>query len=151
MYCSNCGNKVREGLNYCNQCGGKVQNAGSSENESVAKSLSTALGYIGFAGFGALVGLVAILLRRDSLEPAAIVAVVFFYLTALSAISFMILRQISNLAGSTNRTDKSVPNHEDPGQVYSAPANMLDEAKQRPASVVENTTRTLDKVPVERD
>lgn len=150
MYCSNCGSKVREGLNYCNQCGGKVQDTGPSKNDSVAKNLSTSLGYIGIAGFGALVGLVAILMRRDSLDPAIIVLVVLFYLSALSLISLMTLHQISKFAGLSKEPRENIPDHEHSPQIYSSPANQLNEATERPASVVENTTRTLDKVPVER-
>ncbi len=127
-----------------------MQDSGPSENESVAKNLSTSLGYIGFAGFGALVGLVAILLRRESLDPGAIVAIIVFYLAALSLISFLILRQISNLAGRSKEADKTIPDYEQPQAINSANVNQLNEARERPASVVENTTRTLDKVPVER-
>ncbi|MCB1024056.1 MAG: hypothetical protein KDB79_06695 [Acidobacteria bacterium] len=150
MYCSNCGNQVREGLNYCNQCGGMMQTPDSPEKNSIAKSLSSSLGYIGFAGFLTLAGILAMLLKRESLDPGAIVGIIFLFLAALTTICYLILRQISKLADTPNKSNQNTPNYESPQELNSANANLLHEARERPASVVENTTRTLDKVPVER-
>ncbi|NNF00279.1 MAG: zinc ribbon domain-containing protein [Pyrinomonadaceae bacterium] len=148
-FCSNCGNEVKQGLNYCNRCGGKIQGEDESESTSVAKSLATSLGYIGAAGFGVLIGIIAILTKSD-IDPPALVAVIAFYLVALFGICFSILQMIPKVSGKRDQSRTTSPDHASPAQLDSPTTNQLEEAKVAPASVVENTTRTLDKVPIER-
>ena len=148
-YCSNCGNEVKRGLNYCNQCGGKIQGNEENESTSVANSLATSLGYIGPAGFGVLVGIIAILVKSDFDQPA-LVLVIGIYLAALFAICFSILRMIPKVSESSGKQQPLAQQYVEPKTLDSPTTNQLEEPKHAPGSVVENTTRTLDKVPVER-
>ena len=108
------------------------------------------LGYIGLFGFLALVGIVAILINNGGDEPL-IVTVTAMFLATLFGICFIILKQISKLSGNTTESKQS---NTDPSstikEINSPITNQLEEPRQAPASVIENTTRTLDKVKVER-
>jgi len=148
-FCSNCGNEVTQGLNYCNRCGGKIQGSGEPESTTIAKNLSSSLGYIGIAGFGVLIPIIAIL-TKSNFDQAAIILVIGLYLTTLFGICMSILRMIPKVSGNTESSQNSAPEYSKPSQLESPTTNQLEEPKQAPASVVENTTRTLDKVPVER-
>ena len=150
MYCPNCGNQLNEGLKYCNSCGGRVGNKEDSESKSIAKTLALALGIIGSVGFGALLGLIAILLKSGTLDHAVIVLIVGLYLTSLSMICVTILRNITKLGSENVVNTDNQRVFDPPSQLRTTQTNQLEEPKQQPASVVENTTRTLDHVPIER-
>ncbi len=145
VYCSNCGNEVKTGLNFCNRCGGRI----SGESISDAERLTVAFAIIGASGFGVLVGLVAILLGNNFPTEGVIITVIV-YLATLFGICFLTLRQISQLSHASKEKEKAYPVSYEAPQIGQANANQLEEAKQAPASVVEDTTRTLNKVPVER-
>ena len=140
---------MKQGLNYCNRCGGKIEKNAEPESTSVAKNLATSLGFIGVAGFGVLIGIIAILTKSD-FDQAALVLVVGLYLTTLFGICLSILRMIPKVSGNAETFQNNAPTFSKPSEIKSPTANQLEEPKQAPASVVENTTRTLDKVPVER-
>ena len=150
MYCSNCGNKVTEGLNYCNRCGGKVQGIDSVVSESVAERLASSLRWIGFGGFIALIALVAMMLK-DNILDATVVTIIAMFLTTLFGICFLILWQISKLTASQSNSTRVDSSASAPAGLESKIPDQLEQPQQPPASVVENTTRTLDKVPVTRD
>ncbi len=150
MYCLNCGNELNEGLKYCNSCGGRIQNNEDSESKSIAKTLAVSLGIIGAVGFGALLGLVAILLKSGTLDHAVIVLIVGLYLTSLSMICVTVLRNITKLSANPKVNANNQRAYDPPSQLRPTQTNQLEESKQQPASVVENTTRTLDHVPIER-
>ncbi len=145
VYCSKCGNEVKAGLNFCNRCGGRI----SGESKSDAERLTVAFAIIGASGFGVLVGLVAILLG-NGFPTDGVIMTVIVYLATLFGISFLTLRQISQLSHASKEKAQPYPESYEAPQIGKANANQLEEPKQAPASVVEDTTRTLNKVPVER-
>ena len=149
MYCERCGKQLDEALNFCNGCGAQLRKE-RGDQRSVLNSLITALIVVSIAGFGALVGLMAILLDKLAKpEPAFIFAL--FYLATLFGIAFMIMRQISRLIDAKlkgNDVDAILPiRHEErPVQLPPTSTARLEEHRE-PASVTENTTRTLENVP----
>ena len=148
MYCERCGKQIEEALNFCNACGAQLRKE-KSEQQSVLNTMITALIVVCTAGLGVLVGLMAILLDKlPNPEPAFVFAV--FYLATLFGISFMIMRQISKLIDAKLKvrdadTSNIRPREEPLVQLPPRTTAQLEEYRQ-PASVVENTTRTLDEV-----
>lgn len=147
MYCSNCGTQTKQELNYCNSCGMRLTENKDSEN-SIAKSLSSALGYVGVFGLVGFIFLILILLEQR-VEDGLVGVIAVFYLATVFGISAMILKQISNTK-STEAKPNNTPDFVPPQQIKSVNTNQLEEPKQAAASVVDATTRTLNKVPVER-
>jgi zinc-ribbon domain len=146
MYCSNCGTKIKPELNYCNYCGTKVSKVELETQKTIAENLSSAVGYIG--GFGLLGFIfVALILVKNGVHPTALTFISLFYLASLFGICFLIILQIASL------TKKELPENEvlqpdfQTGQLNSAATAQLEEHRE-PASVTENTTRTLDKIKV---
>ena len=150
MYCSNCGNKVKEELNYCNACGGRIADGEKKDKQTVSANLASSLGYIGAAGFGVLVAIIAILSKNSRIDVPALITIVALFLAALFGICFMILRQISKANGTQEKQVLPDTQYVPPASLNAPTTNQLESPKDAPASVVENTTRTLDKVPVER-
>ena len=149
MYCERCGKQIDDALNFCNACGAQLKKE-KSEQQSVLNTMITALIVVCTAGLGVLVGLMAILLNNlPNPEPAIIFAV--FYLATLFGIVFLIMRQVSKLidaklkgseASEPVRTFRKEPLVQLPPKT----TNQLEDFRE-PASVIENTTRTLEEVP----
>lgn len=148
MYCSGCGTKVGPELNYCKRCGNRVPHA---ESNSVAENLSQGISYIG--GFGLLGFIFGIyLMTRSGIAAGPVIVISFLYLATLFGICYMILRQTAPFTLKKK-------NHPDPElydavpQAYLSPVTtaQLPDPINSPLSVTENTTRTLDEVPIERN
>jgi len=152
MYCERCGKQIDNALNFCNACGAQLKKE-KSEQQSALNMLITALIVVCTAGLGVLIGLMAILLNKiQTPEPAFIFAI--FYLATLFGISFLIMRQISKLIdakliGKDNSDLPRVRREEPLIQLPPKTTNQLEDFRE-PASVIENTTRTLDEVPLRR-
>lgn len=147
MYCQNCGNKINKNLNYCNSCGVKLVKAEEPENQTIANSLSVALGYIGFIGFFTFAGLIAIMLGKD-IEPQVVVMIAIAYLAALFGVCALILKQISNqTAIQKNRDQPQRQAHETSELEMPKSALQIEEARQPfVSSVTDHTTRTLEEI-----
>lgn len=154
MYCENCGKHIDDSLNFCKSCGTQIKKQ-KDESKSILNSLVSALIAIVVVGLGILVALTAVLLDKSpNVEPVFVFAVA--YLCILFGISFMLTRQISkvidkklDLDSKPSRTPFKTRDEEPLVQLPPSNTNPLQEFRQ-PSSVTESTTRTLDKVPVER-
>lgn len=149
MFCDRCGKLIDDARNFCNGCGAALKK-GADQTKSVLSSLTSALISVVVVGLGVLVALMAILLDRvDRIEP--VMAFAFFYLVTLFGISFMIGRQISKVIDAkviNSNTTPDVPVAPPPPvHLASAPVTAQLDEYRTPVSVIENTTRTLDKVP----
>lgn len=149
MYCERCGKSIDEELNFCKSCGAQLKKNGAAESKSLLNLLITALIVITTAGIGVLAGFLAILLDKiPRIEPVLIFAM--FYLATLFGICFMIMRQVSKLidAKLSGRYVETVnpPPHQPLVQLPPKTTAQLEHHRE-PASVVDSTTRTLDKVP----
>lgn len=151
MYCQSCGNPLNENLNYCNRCGLKVAGDGLTRRDAPGKNalsnLSEATGYVGVAGLGGFVGLIAILLGNHALpELTAIIALL--YAATAFGICFLMIRQISRLS-EIKMSDKEISNQKSAVErLNSAAAGQIDAPRELFTSVTENTTRTLDKTKI---
>src|SRR4028119_1577241 len=103
MFCSTCGNELRQNLKYCNRCGVITANelektVASSESGKTVQALSIVIGWVGVAGIVALAILIGNLLRKDNIEFSAFMLVVVFSIM-IFAVVYLIVRQISILSG----------------------------------------------------
>jgi len=142
MYCSTCGTLINTELNYCNRCGARVDKLAVSENKSEAlQYLSMATGFVGLGGLGLTVGLIAILINSN-VHSEVVVMLALAFLAAVFGISFLMLRQISQM---TNASQPSRKNVFENLRLNSPNTAQLEEPRVPAASVTENTTRTLEK------
>lgn len=144
MYCSACGTQLQPGLAFCSRCGKRVtdQTVELSRHRTPIAAASNIAG-VGFVAFI----FVLLVLVLNGVVNSNIVGVTFFYFLALFLICYMLMRQ-GRLAAKYE--PQQAPTSE---QLYVKPATtaQLPEPTERPASVTEHTTRTLDHVPLERN
>ena len=150
MSCERCGKQVDDALNYCNGCGTPLKRDVESYRTIITMMIA-ALSVVGVAGLGILIGLMTVLLDRVS-RPEPVFAFAIFYLLAWFGVCFMLMRQISKLIDakvSGKITFESEKPRKSESRLIQLPPKttaQLDDFRE-PASVVENTTRTLEEVP----
>jgi hypothetical protein len=146
MYCSTCGSLINTELNYCNRCGARVDKLTTAESSSATGYLSMATGFVGLGGLGLTVGLIAMLLK-NGVVIEAVVMLALAFLSTVFGITFLMIRQISQMSGGALPTKEKASETQ---QLNSPRAPLLEEPRQQSArSVTENTTRTLEKELVE--
>ncbi len=150
MYCSTCGSLMTAELNYCKNCGSKLVKAKNTDStKSMLDDILTALFLVVMFGLGILVGLVAVLLGNGvNHETVTIIAV--FYLVAVFGICYMLLSQVPKLIDAKLKPQRETPESYQPPQLAAKTTAQLEEHREPVGSVIENTTRTLDKVELKR-
>lgn len=146
MFCSNCGGQINSGLNFCNRCGTKVSKADTDLQKSVSENLASSLGYIGGSGLFSFI-FVALVLVKFAVPEKALILVSLFYLGALFGICYLIVQQIKSSSEKAALKSIDLQSGLQINELAAAQTAQLEEAKQTPVSVTENTTRNLEKIP----
>ena len=151
MYCSKCGSQISGKLNYCNICGGKLTNVSDDLRKPALISLIVSLGVISVIALGGVIGLIALLLERG-VKDESIFMLAGIYLTTFFCVAFLIARQISKIISpKTEKAESSSQAYQPPAQLSAPNTAQLEEPRQQPFSVTDNTTRTFDEAFVKRN
>jgi len=144
MYCPKCGSLVNKSLNYCNSCGAKLtkDEAAPETPESTLTHLIAGLCVFGGAGFLFLVGLIAVLMEKNT-DPGFITLIVSLYLFVVAAVSFALLRLIYRVVNDQIETRKEEKRS---AQLNASETPQLEAARQPAVSVTDHTTRALEEV-----
>jgi len=110
----------------------------------------TALCFVAIFGFAFLVGLVAILLDKV-IAHQIVVLIVVIYLVVLFGICYMLLSQVPKLIDAKLNKKSERSETIQPARLYAKNTAQLEEQHEPVMSVTENTTRTLEKVAIERN
>lgn len=157
MYCPSCGFQMTQELRYCPRCGA---NLNPQEKEETSKALlgpvwavSLAITLITLTGLGLVFAFGIVVLVKGVTLPAAVIALVFFFLLVLFAIVSLLIRQLSRLLSMYGQPpeaaqDRSARPDNELDEGYATP--QLDAPREPPLSVTENTTRTFEPVARER-
>lgn len=150
MYCPTCGRTVNEGLKYCNSCGQCLAKGVDKDGtpDQMLNNILRTLAVIVVFGLGILIGLVAVLLG-NGVKTDAVTALIFVYLLTIFGIGFTLIRQVPKLI------DAKLKAWNNPGgrassqpQLSPQTTGQLDEYREPVMSVIDHTTKTLDKVPL---
>jgi hypothetical protein len=158
MYCPSCGNAVAEGLKYCNRCGeslaagDRAASVAGLNGPAWAISLATALVTLGGLAMIFVISL-QLIARRVDLSPGAGVIMLVF-LAVIALVDLMLIRQLSRVIdlhrGAPAPRRRREAAAERPALEEKQPAR-LDAMREPPLSVIDQTTRTLEHSPRERD
>lgn len=152
MYCSECGAESAKGLKFCKSCGARIAGGDQDVRNSVAKTFATAAVLTGAFG---LIGFAVIIkeLLASGAKDSFILLIAALYIGGLLAVVYTIIRQVLKLIGfrDDDRKSKSdIHSTNDTAPVLSPPVTRQLNEHREPASVVEETTRNLEKVPAEK-
>lgn len=147
MFCSNCGRAHNSNLNYCSSCGTRVE----AKDPTVIRSGSTALAIgaivVAIIGLMVFMPVMAQVLRSPMPPPAQFMILALYLLTVIVMFSVLLWqsrRGTTEVSVKGNRSSDGFGGHAAFRGINTA---QLQEPTERPASVTEHTTRTLDKVP----
>lgn len=153
MYCPNCGNIANKKLKYCNSCGERLSKAAEMDKDGtpgkMLDNILTTLFLVVLFGLGILIGLVAVLLGNN-VEPKFVMFIAIAYLGAVFGICYTLLSQVPKLIDAKLKAASAVQETSEPLQLRPVTTAQLGLPADMPPSVTDHTTRTLDKVQVER-
>jgi hypothetical protein len=119
-------------------------------SNSASPQLAKTLGFVSVGGLLGFIAILKILLDNGRLDPAAIVIILFAYLTTLFLICGMMVGHLWKHSGDIrvhpNESDEYVPPKSFRGSITA----RLEGHREPAVSVTEHTTRTLDEMPIER-
>jgi hypothetical protein len=156
MYCPSCGLQQTQELRYCPRCGANLNPLAEREAPpnlvgpiwavSVAVTLITLIG-LGFVFAFALV----IVNKGGGLGGSLLLLLSFFLLVVLS-IAGLLTRQLSRLLNLYHKREGQAekPSPQPRNELAGREAPQLEAVREHPLSVAENTTRTFEPVPRER-
>lgn len=145
MYCASCGTQIKTALNFCSRCGGKIEKSNAGEISSKYQNIAGAVGAIGLGGMIALV-ILSLKLLKEGVDIGGIIVIIGMFLVTIIAISYMIIRLMPKYLENSEAKIDSQPDYSAPRNLRAANTAQLEEPKQSPASVIEETTRTLDEI-----
>lgn len=143
MFCATCGVQVDDRLNFCKSCGSRIAKDDSNGQNTALNSLIGVVAAVTLGGLGILIALIAVLLK-NGFEHSGIGVIASIYLVVLGVVSFSLVRQIPKLIESGRRDESSQSSGVVmPAQLSPRTTAQLEEGNFQPASVTEDTTRTL--------
>src|SRR5690242_645058 len=141
MYCSNCATPVTNGVSFCNRCGTGLRERTESTNTGAITAFLTAITSLGIVGLGIMLG-GSLVLRREAGLPFELVGFfMLFSFVIVALIEIMLVRNLSKLMGSTERTHNLPITPQPPLELRPATTTEFGEPI---GSVTDNTTRTLE-------
>ena len=141
MYCSNCGTPVTTGISFCNRCGTGLRERTESKNTGAITAFLTAITVIGIVGLGIMLG-GSLVLRKEAGLPVELVGFfMMFTFVIVALIEFMLVRNLSKLTSSSERTHYLPPASQPPLELRPPGTTNFGEPI---GSVTDNTTRTLE-------
>lgn len=151
MFCSSCGSSADPNLNYCKACGARIKDTDKTEpGRSILSSLLTTVLFVVTFGLGILVGLVAVLLDKG-VPYNVVLFIVIGYLASVFGICFMLLGQVKRVLDAKLEKKVEQPAIFVPARIPGSSTAQLPEPSDIGIqSIIEDTTRTLDKQPLPR-
>lgn len=108
------------------------------------------LTFITIFGFGALIGMIAILLNWG-VKSDMVMGVIIVWLATLFGICFSLGRKASKIIDHKLKSADQTSENLHPQPLPSVPASQLTEFREPTISVTEHTTKTLDSVKIPRN
>ena len=151
MFCPKCGKQVTESLKYCNGCGERLAKDDDDSPGKMLDGILETLFWTAMLGLGLLIGLVAVLLNKG-VTAELVGLIIFGYLATIFGICFYLAKQVPKLIDAKLKAFEGSSETPPQQAQLSAPTTaQLEEYREPAISVVDNTTRSLDRVPLAKN
>lgn len=153
MYCSNCGKKVPGNLNYCSACGAPTENNPAPPDGRTSRFFVMSGTIIVVFGFIILFSLIRILVDNRFDPPAVAFITTAFLLSILLMFAVTMVMAWKNTGAPPRHKKKKTGEDEEyrpPASFRGVNTAQLPEGDPAFGSVIDSTTRTLDKERVAR-
>lgn len=149
MFCSVCGSQSAPGLKFCKACGARMADDKNEVRNSVAKTFATATVLTGAFGIIGFMIMIKSFLENGGFNSSFILLMSVVYLGSLGFLNWFLVRQVLKLTGI--KADERETRMDEMRQFIPPEKARLEEYREPASSVVDNTTRDLNKIAVERD
>lgn len=153
MFCPNCGTTANKKLKYCSSCGERLSKSAEIDKDGMPgkmlDNILTTVFLVVMFGLGILVGLVAVLMG-SGMPQGPVVVIIVAYLAAVFGICYTLLTQVPKLVDARLKADEFVEESRQAARLTPLTTAQLEEYREPVMSVTDRTTKTLDKVPLER-
>lgn len=138
-------------LNYCKNCGARNERHSLIVRNSSSGLMGVGAIFIGIVGLISFYPILRELLARDVNPVAMVFIMITFVIAVLAMFSILVGHTWKNSGDIRIKGGEGRDAYLPPAPFSRTHTARLNEARERPASVTENTTRTLDEVPIPRD
>lgn len=155
MYCPSCGLQQTQELRYCPRCGANLNPV--AEKEALpnlvgpiwAVSVATAL--VTLLGLGLVFTFIMVLVTRGISIGGSLMLIVAFFLLVVMVIASLLITQLSRLLNLYRKSPgKEMSEKAGTGEIGGRNVRQLEAVPEQPPDITENTTRTFEPVPRER-
>lgn len=153
MYCSTCGQTLKENLNFCNSCGSRVERSPVVVNSASSRPFAFAAIFIAVMGLGCVIPILRILLDSRLGGFGVLLALVAYLFTVLGLLSVTAV-YFWKVAGRASDKPKELVESRDfisPVSFRQANSEQLEAARQPIISVTGHTTQALEELPLLRE
>jgi CBS domain containing-hemolysin-like protein len=155
MYCPSCGLQQTQELRYCPRCGANLNPVAEKEASPNlvgpiwAVSMATTL--VTLLGLGLVFAFIMVLVTRDISIGGSVMLIVAFFLLVVMVVASLLVTQLSRLLNLYRKpAGKEMREKGGTGELGGRTVRQLEAVPEQPPDITENTTRTFDAVPRER-
>lgn len=156
MYCPSCGLQQTQELRYCPRCGANLNPLAEREAPPSLVgpiwAMSLAVTLITLAGLGLVFAFALVIVNKGGAMGGSLLLLLSFFLFVVLAIAGLLIRQLSRLLNLYHKGEGQAQKPAQPfrNELAGREAPQLEAVRESPFSVTENTTRTFEPVPRER-
>lgn len=155
MYCPSCGLQQTQELRYCPRCGANLNPV--AEKEALPSlvgpiwAVSVATTLVTLFGLGLVFALIMVLVTRDISIGGSVMLIVAFFLLVVMVIASLLVRQLSRLLNLYRKSSgEEMRENVSTGELGGRTVRQLEAVREQPPDITENTTRTFEPLPRER-
>lgn len=150
MYCPSCGLQQTQELRYCPRCGANLNPpAERVEPPNLVGpiwAVSLAVTLITLLGLGLTFAFILVIISKGITIGGSLMLITAFFLFVVLAIAGLLVRQLSRLLNLYQKTDA----RPEKNQLAEREAPQLEAMRETPPGITENTTRTFEPAPADR-
>jgi membrane protein implicated in regulation of membrane protease activity len=156
MYCPSCGLQQTQELRYCPRCGANLNpSAERVEPPNLVGpiwAVSLAVTLITLLGLGLAFAFILVIISKGIAIGGSLMLITAFFLFVVLIIAGLLVRQLSRLLNLYQKPDKRPDKNERPdkNQLAGREAPQLEAMRESPLGITENTTRTFEPAPADR-
>lgn len=157
MYCPSCGLQQTQELRYCPRCGANLNPPAEQRSEppnlvGPIWAVSLAVTLITLTGLGLVFAFALVLINNRITINGSLFLLISFFLFVVLAIAGLLVRQLSRLLNLYQKPDAQSNKSAQPNknELTGRDTPQIEAMSEPPISVTENTTRTFEPVPRDR-
>ncbi|HEY0320118.1 MAG TPA: hypothetical protein VGC66_04030 [Pyrinomonadaceae bacterium] len=159
MYCPSCGLQQTQDLRYCPRCGANLNPPAEQRAEppnlvGPLWAVSLAVTLVTLVGLGLVFTFIMVVTTQHLSVIGSMMLIVIIFLLVILVVAILLIRQLSRLLSLYHKPDaqseKSAKAKKKKNEIDERDARQIEAVREPPPDITENTTRTFEPVPGDR-